>query len=956
MNPSYSSRMVLYNITDYLTTTMIYIIIFQSTSGDDSEYMIFYDLEHTNMMKFFKLLQLNPTENKHYSIEQYNADQIDNKDAIFGTNSNSIDIGSETGERKSKRARIERQSACYEHIRLYYRHVRLFEVIRAPFSKNLYQKAVALNLVSLEFGKDDYIDIFKYIFLYLDDNTGLLRRICENIQTNPDVFLNAFKNNIENNPQLNLTQESSINVFDSDLKRGLEAFQRAMNSRVICYLMKNQESIAMVFRRYGHKDEMFTQIPLEDFNLGFLVTHFEVGYQDLKKNFDKVCEAFKNRSYNPKLTLIINESRSINELESVINGEYVLNRDFIKLFQHKFFQLKYVENVVIKTESVGFSNNHRTGNATVLYDCISALKFSVDFKGNKSQQIRDMTICFCNNPNGIYNIKIIDSAHIVFDNIEYSPDLIFNKEWKNFKLSNFVAPTDTTITIKSGSERLELNGVSGTFNLSGTAGFNEVQMSMDSKFSFKTNEESITSLLDIANLHVNTCTTIDNNITNIIIDGIRCKVKVVIKVTSEHENIKIENTVGEFEFEGLFRAQLSFDENTYLNIRNEDISQMSLKLYNCVIDDAISFLGNYSAIELVGLDINSKEPFIINKECQELDIVLCNGVITVPEDTHFKRFEIEFDPGTPNELIIEGILCVDELILRGLFCGESIIENILNKFNTVKYLKIKSLDDPESRIVNLVDYLNNQYDVTCYDEKLIDGLREPMEQITSYEIQCGQIKMYPTVKDFLDAFYQRKFITQICGLTYEGFSMSNYDLQRYLRFARNLKALDINIEFHACALLKHMSPEVEFLNLANSCVPSEQLPSMLGAVKKFVKLKILIMDGAFFTDTSNFSFIPPSTEMLVIRHPDRMRISQTETKGEKVKLRKLYLLKSAEEEIGISQQLLQTLGLLKYYIDMGNLDNLVVVEENMYYEIDTCHFVSLGQYKRSFYLGIGEVY
>ncbi|ELQ76567.1 putative LRR containing protein, partial [Trachipleistophora hominis] len=68
-----------------------------------------------------------------------------------------------------------------------------------PFFKKLYQKVMGLNIIDLKFETNVYIDIFKYIFINLDDNKYFLGNVCGCIQDYSPEFLDVFKKMLTTN-------------------------------------------------------------------------------------------------------------------------------------------------------------------------------------------------------------------------------------------------------------------------------------------------------------------------------------------------------------------------------------------------------------------------------------------------------------------------------------------------------------------------------------------------------------------------------------------------------------------------------------------------------------------------------------------------------------------------------------------------------------------------------------
>ncbi|ELQ76700.1 putative LRR containing protein [Trachipleistophora hominis] len=953
---------MLYNIADYLTATVIYIFVFSSVSKDDSEYMVFDNLKHTNMSKFLTSLEKDPTLNEHFNIKQFDVNQVIDKGVTPSVGTSQDDTNSETGERKPKRAKIEQQPAYYNCIRSYYKPTRLFKIVTVPFSKKLYQKVLGLK-VDLKFETNDYIDIFKYIFLNLDDNGDFLDNAWQSICDYPTEFLNVFKKNAENKSQPSSVHKDVSSFLALNFERGMEAFQKAMNSQVVYKLMNDEKTkVALVCGKYRHNNRIIIDKSLDGFEFGFLFECLEVTYVDLKKNFKLYSEAFAFRKQllNTKLTITIKETRPLDELKPVIHGKYTLDSDFMKLLRCQFFEEEHIENIVIELQSKEIVDNPTICNAEDLYDCIKTLKFYVNYKNNKLQPIHSIEICFSGNINTIQQItKVENLTHVELEDIIFSSDFVINKAWKSLELRDIVALKGTITEIGCECEKLVLERLEGRFNLSGTAGFNEVVMSESSEFVFNKKTKSIDSFVYLIDLQINEFTAVENGIERIWINQTKCTDIITLKVTPEHKNIKIHNTEGKFYFDGIFCALLDFGDKTSLTIDKGDKSQMSVVLKYFVIDNVISFPGCYDTVELVDIEILRGKFLIVNGSCRTLKIICCKGRITKPKSVQLDKLIIEFNPKSRNELEVEGMSNINELVLENIPCDENIIANILNKLENVKFLRITFSDDQNTRARNFEGYLKELYGKNNSLNGSNNDLQDARPETVLFEDSFEKISTCQPIKNFLDVLHQSKIILQLYGLTYEKIFMSGYEMIQYSKYAQNLKALDISIEYLTDQSFKYIFCGIEFLNLDYSCIPDEKLHEKFKTLKKFDKLKVLVVNGIFFTNKANFSFIPATTKVLIIEYPDWEETSHTEKKVEKTKLNKLYLLMkvgkvSDDNKKVTNTKIIKDLKILSQYIDMKNLEDLIIIKGEIHYEIEPTEFNLLRQYKQTLCLGLGE--
>ncbi|ELQ75679.1 putative LRR containing protein [Trachipleistophora hominis] len=947
---------MLYNITDYLRATVIYIVVFPSVSGDDNEYMVFDNLQHTNMSKLFTSLEQGvPYSN--YSIEEFDVKQIINKDAKSNSDPNSTDVDSETDEIKPKRARIERPPAYYSCISSYFKPNRLFKIVRVPFSKTLYQKILGIDFKDLKFVKNDYIDVLKYIFWHLDDNTNLLYNMCESIQACPEEFLKIFENDTGDKANPSLLCNCDINSCNCDFERSLESLREVMNFQVKCELTDNAEEIVAVV--YGKdrcdKQIIFTE-SFEYFGFGFFFECLDIEYCYLRNNVDLIYEVFHNRPYNTKLTIMMVDDRPIHELKAALNEKYTPDEDFMEILQHNFSKQEYIENVIIDVQYAIYTGDSPLHNVEYPYDCIKGLKFSVDFKNGELQPKRDTKIRFYGNIDTIQQSPMFTTAtHIQLVELEFSQNFIFCNDWKSLKIYDSVVLQGITVTIKSSCEKLRLRNVVGAFNLSNIAGLNEVTMSKYSKFEFINGRKSITSSLHLSCLKIDTPITIAENILNIEIEKIKCHDVITLKVTSEHKIVKVCSSEGKFNFQGIFCGELDFNEKTIFELEKRDESETSLTFNQCIINTGISLLGCFNKIELLGIKIGCDGFFEVNKNCKILNIIYCEGRLIISADVHLKKLKIILS-GVSEELIIEGSPNVDELILEDFPCDEGIIMNILGMLKKVKFLKIICLCDNGEPTLEFWQHLNKMYEESPQFVKLLVESGQSENKIILCESEYDKIEVYPTVKNFVDALYKSELMSQVYSITYGKMRISSYELQKYSSI-RNLKALKVGIQNFTNDSFQHISREVEFMNLTGSYIPSKQLDSEFRTLKEFNKLKVFVVDSAFFTNAVNFSFVPKSTEVLAIEYSTWGETSRTNSKVEKIKLNKLFLLDETkkdyhEDEIVIDKDVCETLKTLSYYIDMKNLENFVFVCKNEQYEIDPLNFTLLRRYNQKLSLEI----
>ncbi|ELQ74664.1 putative LRR containing protein [Trachipleistophora hominis] len=950
---------MLYNITDYVTATVIYIFVFKPTLSEKNEYMVFNNLEHTQMSRFITFLEQEKVTNKHFSVEQCNIDQIINGNAISKTNADLNEIEPESGDSKPKRAKIEQQPhTYYDYIRSYYNENRSYKIVRLPFTKKLYQKILASGSIrATTFEQKDYFDIFKYVFLHLDDNVELLSEMCESIQENPTEFLRLFENDSDEKARSNSFHNFTTDCTCCNSERCIETFWESVNTYIICRLKLNQKYIAMVYGENSRECGVSLNKELENFNIGFFFQCLQVEYDTLRENIAEFHKAFQNRPRNTTLTIIMRVFRPIDELKPAISGKYSLNDDITELLQHEFFKQKYIEKVAIKVESDKLNRNPVKNKGDYPYDYVTYLKFTIDFKNNEIQPIRDMKVCISDDIYAINSTKFANLSRFTIQNVKFAQTLTFSEKWKNFGLYNFEGNPEKTIHVRSGREKLIIKETIGRFDLSGTAGFSKVLLSKDSEFSFKKRQTSTMSSLCLVQLRIDTPITIDRNIVCVVIAEIECNDIITLEITSCHDNIEIFDSKGIFKFEGIFCAQLNFTKNTFLGIEKiHNIPRMCFTLYCCAINDAVQLPDYYNTIELKEININNN--FKINNGCSILRIFCCRGKIVIPEGTHLKVLKIVFDPIKYNELIIEGMPDVNELILQDLCCDYSVITHILNQLGNVMFLKIVCSDEQKVNTLSFEAYLNKQYVSSPYFENSSHKNQQNEDEIILDDVSSSQI-IHRIVQNFLNAFHKCKLISRIHGLTYIGVLMSNHDLQQYSMHAANLKALDAGIEYLTNNSFEYMPQRIEFLNLCDSCTPDENLLSKFENLKNFDKLKVIVVDAVFVANVTNFQFLPESTEVLMFKDFGWGDRSQIEKEITKLKLRKLYVFKEVEEGTKVDEQvinenlrkILETLG---HYVEFENLESFVVVDRKEHYEIDPVSFNPINQYRRMLNMRIGE--
>lgn len=930
------------NLHDYVTKTLAYIFLFKSAANNGSdEYMVLYDLETTNMSRFITSLVDGTTKCSYYTVHTYSSGQQVERVVETTKDTSTYIVVPATPKAKKKR-----WSSYREIIQAETDGNKTFKVITVEFTKVLFTKILSLKRdISTFFSQDEIHHIFKYIFVHVDDNTLLTYSVCMNLQDDPQIFY-LLSDYGRKHLLLRRSKQACALKRCYDYSNALMKFREAVNATIVLFLTEGTMQRIKVCGKKKNRSATIKRIPLNGFKLDFLFECLEIGAIKSGDDFDTLYSTFMYNGYNSKLTIIVYKFLPFANIFNFILGAKNWKFEPSLLTPHHLWTQQHVECVTFEVFILVPTDDAEAHNSIHPLENIGRASFRVNFINSEPQPIYNAKICVLEHLNAhIYsipeNITNISCEYMILDY-----DFVFKKRFKNITFYNCTIMNECTVTFEEGYEQLMLNSTKGRLDLSGTAGFGIVNLNeTNSALAFQKGNEHHSSLFSLKHACIDGNAVIGEQIDELLFCNVNFSETVTLKITSHHKRINIRESSGYFSLVGEFEGMLNLRFCSILEISTNEHGFKTLSLACRDITSNIKLADVYDTVILTDTNISKGFCFTVNKKCNELVVKYCSGDLDLSETDTLKSIEITFTNERFHRLNMKGPIDTTRLSVFEFSSDKTELSYLFKQFKRIQYLKIGQLTAPTQRMNLELNILRAYLTATPIFSSRSTNYSD--ESLSTVAYQFVAVNHEVTADRILTGIFCENVMSGVEVLEYEHIMMSGTNCE-YLREMGNLKVFKASIEYLTSESLMCLPPSIQSLNIYDSQTSEDNYQLCLLALKHYPHLKILTINGEFFTNTSNFGLLPKTVEILAISYACQSAGTPVAS-SKKTELRELYVHITEQSifnhDIGaLDTNIAIFLQKIFVFIDQDNLKCLILSSVDDYCEVDPSTYAVLNRY------------
>ncbi|ELQ76330.1 putative LRR containing protein [Trachipleistophora hominis] len=939
---------MLVNFYEYATNAVLYILVFKSVQRMNlNEYVALSDLSITNMSKFLTDLADNKTKCPYYSVHVYKYEQQAEDFSAMSTNVCSYSVKQALNvDRNDLRRYIE--------VLRTETRTRTFKIIEFEFSKTLFIKIMSLSMYTTTFFTQYEIHhIFKYIFLHMDDLALLAFSVCISLQNDPQIFY-SLSDYTKKYKHLICSYQPCAFKCHHDYSNALMKFREVVNHKVELTLVEGDVARAKVYGHKQHSTILKSIVPLNEFKLGFLFECCDTKFTQVA-DLDILYDKFIYNGYNSRLTIIILENLTVENIFDIIVGTEDVMLKVPWFPSHKLWAQKHIERVTFRLHIYSSSDSSLISSHIKLLKHIRFASLMIDFVNSVPQPIYNVGICFLRYINAyVYNLPENVST-IICEHINFDYDFLFTKRFKSVSICDSVVEQGKTVTIEKGCETVTIINSRGQFDLSNAAGFNKiVLLNSGSKLSFQEKKDNHFNYITITFAEINESTIIDGSFNEMIFRNIKFNKIVTLLISDGAKHVSIYKTSGSLNFVGDFRGIVSFFSDSFLVITHKENEPRNISLFSCGVTDSLEFKNIYHSIVLSYMNLSDNFCFAMDETCKELSIDNCHGTYNLSKAGVLEKLKIEFARETSDKMKIIGPVAVNNLDVLEIPFNINELSHFFDQFSRIKSLKLGTAYMPIWR-VSLEQHFMCQYAAFFQLRGPINNIRGESSNFLAYQNLYSHENWAMHGDEIMASIFYRKVVTEIEALEYENILMTDNNC-RYLQRMNNLKSLTASMHNLTGESFTHLPRNIQSLNLYGSYIPNNDYKQCLNILKCLPYLSILTLSGDFFADTSNFQLLPETVKTLVISY-EKQDVRNSSINDKKISLHKLYvrvLWQSIFHEYTkiLNVELIEYLQAIFVFVERYDLECLIVSTAIECFEIDPTTYGVIHSYNEQTCHGI----